>query len=531
MDALKTPPSTYEAKNMPPKKKTRPKNTLSSLSTVKRRLFKDSTEIKQISSSKINDTECSCGSLTKLMCTELLSSIEKKKGLCPGCNKYKRQPRKRKHEVLKSPIKEQFYMTHENTNLICDSQLFSEIAAPFAFETKTPTDETFSVVYVPHSHMQCAQYCNMEKKADIIGSGAYGKVYSMKNLAIKKSDDTETRIGAFVSGCVRTNAGADSRSFNCIYHNLLIPHVICFQHNTALIDLYDTDLYRFQNWNVKNIQNYYKIFCGLADGLRFLNLQCKISHLDVSLMNILLNYDEDVIFSAVLTDYSLSEIHPKYNRSCAIAREYDKKIQLIQAGNNKLCDMYHPAYKPILAQKMIALNIYSSFDNSSNPVRHCNFEFGALGYVILFCLVRMLDERGCYAAKVNYENRLFTAANAMCKLSPLENPKEYREACCKLLGEQIVLVGLILHKNVTDIYENVYDFLDNFVGVEMCQLFDSVYLDGSRQSVRHPIRKKYKFLMSHEYGQRLIKDLTDIFSVVSFSDLDRDPSRILYISE
>ncbi|ANC96538.1 tegument serine-threonine protein kinase [macacine betaherpesvirus 9] len=401
--------------------------------------------------------------------------------------------------------------------------VFETISAPYLFPVHFDA-HSFSIVYVPHKENLCSKFCDPEKNmARILGSGAYGKVYDLNNVAIKVSDEPESCISSYVSGVVRSKAGAQLNSYDCVFKNLLVSNSVCLNHKISLSKTYAMDLYKFTDWEIANVRNYYTIFCNLAEAVRFLNMTCRINHCDISLANILIQHNKGLILEAVLADYSLAEVHPEYNEKCGILRQFDNRIQIVPKSYNKLCDMYNPGFRPMVAHKIILADIYAEFEGKNNPVRHCNLDLCALSQVFLLCVMRMLDERGCREAQKYYENRLFTYSNEACLINPIKDPLDYKDACCKVLAEHVVLFGILFYRDVVDVFETFYDFLDANSEISLRDLFEDTYVNDTKAARRQPIRRRHAQLQTHEFGRRLLNDLQQLLSITTIPDLEKDP--------
>nr|BAF93473.1 protein kinase [Human betaherpesvirus 6B] len=476
-----------------------------------------------------HETACDCSAIEELLCHESLLDSPMK--LSNAHTMFSSD--KWKLELEKIIASKQIFLDmSENVELVaygetlCNLRIFEKISSPFLFDVQSE-ERSYSVVYVPHNKELCGQFCQPEKTmARVIGVGAYGKVFDIDKVAIKTANEDESVISAFIAGVIRAKSGADLLSHDCVINNLLISNSVCMDHKVSLSRTYDVDLYKFEDWDVRNVMNYYSVFCKLADAVRFLNLKCRINHFDISPMNIFINHKKEIIFDAVLADYSLSEIHPEYNGTCAIAKEYDRNLQLVPISRNKFCDMFNPGFRPLVANAMILVHVCEAFDGENNPLRHCNLDLCAFAQVVLLCVLRMTDKRGCREAQLYYEKRLFALANEACRLNPLRYPFAYRDACCKVLAEHVVLLGLLFYRDVVDIYEKIYDFLDERGEFGLRDLFEATFLNNSKLTRRQPIRGGLASLQSSEYGEKLLHDLRALFLITSSADLDKDTSSL-----
>jgi len=478
---------------------------------------------------KRSDTDlCPDPSVTDLLCHESLTVSPKfERDELSACTEFENFMDTRK--IVLSRNEKSVTDLSAHYPVLCNLGIFERIHSPFLFSIHIDT-QSFSVVYVPHKESSCSQFCEPEKNmARILGSGSYGMVYDLNNVAIKASDDLESCISSYVSGVVRAKAGAQLTSRECVFKSLLICNSVCLNHKISLSKTYDTDLYKFTDWKLENVENYYSIFCNLAEAVRFLNMVCKINHCDISLANILIHHKEGIILEAVLADYSLAEVHPQYNGKCGILRQFDHRIQIVPKSYNKLCDMFNPGFRPMIAHKIILVEVYAEFDGKGNPVRHCNLDLCALAQVFLLCVIRMLDERGCREAQKYYENRLFTYSNEACTLNPIKYPLEYKDACCKVLAEHLVLFGILFYREVVDVFENLYDFLHASGDLSVRDLLEETYVNDSRDVRRQPIRYRHAQLQRHEIGQILLNDLQQLLSIITISDLEKDPYSVFRV--
>ncbi|APZ76298.1 tegument serine/threonine kinase [Murid herpesvirus 3] len=447
---------------------------------------------------------CKCEGV-ELMCTESLTEEEIIRGICPVCK-------------LINPQLKKGIPTYEE----------------FPGELKSPTllgiyhdHVKYNVVYLPSNDSLCSNFCSVRPATyNILGHGRYGHIYRSGSYAIKKTKIEEIEITGFISGVIR-NLSKFTFEFN-EYDSmgLLIPNSICVEHNNLIYRLYRCDLHEFTDWQMKYIDNYYDFFCKIANGLRFLNMKCGISHLDVNAKNIFINHDSGYIISGVLGDYSLAEVHPQYQSTSCIAIPRFKTLNRLSAQNNKICEMYNPTMRPIVIQKDVMVNVNAEFNGMGRPVRHCNLDLCALGNTVVMMLFRLLCEGGIHAAKVLFDNKLFGVGNDACLYHPIYAPESYRASCCRIVAYQLLFNGIFFPRDLIENYEHVLDHLTESKCADLINLFQSMFLCQMPFVIRQPIRRKLEEFKKTNGGKKFISSLYELQSVLRSEDLEKDPYRV-----
>lgn len=495
------------------------------------------------SSSQNEDSRDLTDSCTYLLCDEKFKDfsfsgqkstredIVRDADVCKETSSRKKNKRKDVHRVLRSiGTKRKLVSSKDFPDIQLDTFNFSQIAVPYLF-THEAGDDAYYIVYVPHDNSMCARFCSFERsKGKMLGKGSFGYVYGYNDMAVKMANHSETVISAYVSGLVRHQCGAEPRAMDGVFKNVLVPQFCCIKHGVCLSTMYDSDLYSYAKWDPHNIDNYYNRFCGLADAIRFLNIDCQLSHLDISLTNVLLKCDESLILSAVLSDYSLSEMQPQFNRMCGVFFERDEMVKPLTRNYNKVFDMYHPAFRPLVNQICIIIDDEGDFDGCEDPKRYCNLELCALSFVCLYSLIRMLNKDGVSDTKRNYENDVFDAANAVCRLSAAHEREFYIIRTAETLAYQLWHMRLLFEECAVKQYNVVCNVCDIEGKRRIKDKFTRAYGRRNVDELRQKIQANYDVVTMYQGGQSLIKDLEQAFSIMTLADLDGD-HRQLFVRE
>ena len=78
-------------------------------------------------------------------------------------------------------------------------------------------------------------------------------------------------------------------------------------------------------------------------------------------------------------------------------------------------------------------------------------------------------------------------------------------------------------------FENLYDFLHASGDLSVRDLLEETYVNDSRDVRRQPIRYRHAQLQRHEIGQILLNDLQQLLSIITISDLEKDPYSVFRV--
>lgn len=420
--------------------------------------------------------------------------------------------------------------------LKCYVATFEKMKSPILLETG---ESDYLSVYAPYDETFCRNKCclrNEESGSVLIGKGSFGHVWKLpdKKTALKAAGDSieETLLTLWISGVVRSRArdeGIVGELDDGVYCNILTATGSCLRHNVVSFPVFDRDLYTFRGWHFSGLSSYRRAFKGLADGYRFLNLKCGIAHLDVTPMNIIVQPDASdnrQILRAVICDFSLSQYHADKNGRCVIVFQETKTVRSLQTSAYFLTDMYHPAFKPLVLQKLCTISPRSQFPNPSSS-RFCVSDLCALGNVLAFCLVRVFDERGQVKVRVTSEDSLFKIARRTCDALNRHDIEDVANCCSLLITRQLAYaVALLGLDEAQSAITRLCEFFATTTDEEAPDRFRAIY-----KRARHEIDGGYmvrllQAALNTEDGRYLLENLRITCLAVDSDELDVDPYSI-----
>lgn len=487
---------------------------------------------------------CACDPLDRLLhCVEMMPSKPSGGRYCPVCHKERVRPLPSSGQ-LGTPIHESTeFCTHtsgssENVllpnipGLTCDVSFFKNLRCPML---RHGTEcHGFLPVYVPKSETMCRDVCDaigLMGPGALAGKGAFGEVWRTRDglRAAKKSKRTaEVLTTVWLSGVVRARAASRGSLGNNIHFGILTSIDCCLRHRVTTSAYMFSDMYHYQGWSVNGVPSYKRAFFDLADGLRFLSLECHISHLDITPMNILIQINPDFscdIESAVLCDYSLSEPHPKLNGKCVVVFQETMTAKLLPDSTFKLCESYHPAFRPAPLQRLVAANPHGVFPDG-NTGRYCTAELCALANVAIFCLARALDSRGVSKVMRLHEGMLFESASAACEALERGDMQKYSHECLMILAKQLAYARLVLEEPCTNAIKKISRFVNLTFKKQWSDEFRSAYATTYQAMNKNMLASNLQVMMLSDCGAQLIGALRDAMQIASEGDLNVDPCTI-----
>lgn len=414
--------------------------------------------------------------------------------------------------------------------LHCDGSIFKGITEPYLYQS--PLSPRFLSVYVPHREELCAEFCErvcLLDKDHHLGKGAFGSVYAFcaKRVAAKVAHRTRDMVlDAWISGVVRARSRDFGSRQSSIYNNLLIPSACCVRHRLTVSSVFDTDMFHYNGWSVAGVVSYKAAFFGLADGLRFLSLECGVSHFDVTPMNILVDVDRRCpwnIERAVLCDYSLSEPHPQHRGLCVVILEETRTARRLQPSRYRISECYHPAFRPLPLQLLAALNPRGNFDRRGSP-QYCVAELAALGNVMNFCMARVLDQRGLGHVKSVGENMLFRTATMACTALERENAADYAQSCLLIVARQLAYAQHVLGEQLTSAQAvRVQRFVEARFSEAWARKFKAYLSEGCSLMSHAYVKKNLDITRTKAAGATLLAEMAKVARVCFEEDLNADP--------
>lgn len=417
--------------------------------------------------------------------------------------------------------------------LKCHMSTFENLKGPMLRESG---GSGYLPVYAPYDDLYCASNCcrrNATDGAVLIGKGSFGQVWRLGDgrTALKVGKETldEALLTIWVSGVVRAralDAGFVGEVGDSVYCNILTATGSCLRHNVVSFPAFDRDLYNFRGWSFSALSSYRRAFTGLADALRFLNLQCGIAHFDVTPMNILAEIDPDDerrLRRAVICDYSLAQYNGPHDDRCVVVFQQTRTVRALQGSTYHLTDLYHPAFKPLVLQKLASIEPRSRFPQPSVR-RFCVADLCALGSVVAFCLVRVLDDRGLCTVRATTENALFIIARKTCEALGRHDEDAVANWSSLLLTRQLAyVVSLLGVDEARDAVEHLCQFFAVNADNEVVDRFRRIYKRARQEINGSYVLRLLKEALATEDGRYLIENIRATCLSVRSEDLDVDP--------
>ncbi|AAK57140.1 T97 [Tupaiid betaherpesvirus 1] len=482
---------------------------------------------------------CTCTSLERaLHCRELMRRSSAHR-YCPVCHHERLLSLPRtpgaESDGLRTPAAPCSHTSGSNDQLIWTDQdlyfqvsVFSGLTAPLLHET--PATAGYLTVYVPRAERDCEEVCHSLESLGPerrVGRGAFGEIWLLRNgtQVAKKADRVaETVITTWISGMVRARAREPGSFGGSVFHQLLAATSCCLVHNLTVAAYFPLDLYHFKGWNVDGLASYRRAFTGLAEGIRFLNHECKVSHFDIAPTNILVVPSRTcpgVLEHAVLCDYSLSEPHSDFNRRCVVVFEQTKTARVLEDSRQRICECYHPAFRPVPLQRIVVINPHATFPVGARN-RYSVAELCALGNVALFCLARLLDERGEDFVRYSCENALFRVAGSACRAMEADDLRSYSDRCLRILAHQLAYIHAVLGDMASGIVTRTQRYVQVQCDPIKMRGFQKAYAEAGRLMPVACYIKRSEEMMSTPDGVALLEQLQKVFAVSSVEDLDVD---------
>ncbi|AAF99187.1 pR97 [rat cytomegalovirus strain Maastricht] len=417
--------------------------------------------------------------------------------------------------------------------LKCHMSTFDGLRGPTLREAGT---SGYLPVYAPHDDLFCISNCRRRNPADgavVIGKGSFGQVWRLGDgrTALKVGKDTldEALLTLWVSGVVRgraLDAGFAGEVNDSVYCNILTATGSCLRHNVVAFPALDSDLYNYRGWDFSGLSSYRRAFTGLADGIRFLNLQCGVAHFDVTPMNILVQVDPEDgrrLRRAVLCDYSLAQYNGPHDDRCVVVFQQTRTVRALQSSTYYLTDLYHPAFKPLPLQKLSCVEPRARFPHPSAR-RFCVTDLCALGSVVAFCLVRVLDDRGLPKVRATTENALFAVARKTCEALGRHDEDAVANWSSLLLTRQLAYAVSLL--GVDEAREAVADLCHFFAANadhEAVDRFRCIYKRARQEISGSYVVRLLKEALATEDGRYLLENVRATCLLVRLEDLDVGP--------
>ncbi|UNW45321.1 M97 protein [Murid betaherpesvirus 1] len=425
--------------------------------------------------------------------------------------------------------------------LKCYVTTFEDIRQPVLLETGS----AYLPVYAPYDESFCRNRClerggddDDERDATLIGKGSFGQVWRLsdKKTALKAAASesiNETLLTVWISGVVRSraqDAGYRGELDDSVYCNILVATGSCLRHNLVSFASFDRDLYNYRGWHYAGLASYRRAFSGIADALRFLNLRCGVGHFDVTPMNVLINYDradDRQIARAVICDFSLSQCHTEGTTGhCVVVFQQTKTVRALPKSAYYLTDIYHPAFKPLMLQKLCAIEPRKQFPKPSAN-RFCVSDLCALGHVAAFCLVRVLDERGQLKVRSTSEDALFGVARKTCDALARHSVDEVANFCSLLITRQLAYTATLLGSDdMREPMARLCDYFETVSDKDAPDRFRSVYKRARREIDGSYMVRLLLAASETEDGRYLLDNIRATCLMVDSEDLDVDPYKI-----
>lgn len=412
--------------------------------------------------------------------------------------------------------------------MVCDVSFFKQISAPMLHIH--PDCPDFHAVYVPHMKDMCRRVCEVLPWLSSdrqIGRGAFGEVWlvNRRHVAKKSKEVSEVVLTAWVSGVIRARAQSRGVHGEGVHMNLLTPTACCLRHHVTTGSYISMDLMRFDRWSLRGLRSYRNAFGELAEALKFLSLECRVSHFDITPMNILVvcgrnaGYEFDKL---VLCDYSLTEPHPDLEDKCVVVFEETRTVKRLPASIFKLSECYHPAFRPIPLQRIVAANPFALFPNGSTQ-RYCVAELCALANVLLFCMVRFLDQRGMDKVKETHETGLFDASSNACVAMESGDLSMYARCCLEILARQLGYMHLVFGESAATVVDRTCWYVDMYCRRAWAFDFRNRYVNICRDMDRSCVLENVERVLADADGSKLMSTLREMMTIVSEADMSVDP--------
>ncbi|AEV80451.1 tegument serine/threonine protein kinase [Cercopithecine betaherpesvirus 5] len=410
--------------------------------------------------------------------------------------------------------------------LVCDASLFSRITQPELCEMAV----TYLLVYVPKDEQFCQRVCyavDMSDPHKRIGCGSFGEVWPLDRHRVVKiaRKHSETILSAYMSGLIRTRAGPCAEEMSGVYRGLLTATGCCLMHNITLHARFHTDLFHYEDWDLTSTVSYGRAFRHLADGVKFLNHTCKVCHFDISPMNVLINVNPHYpseILHAVLCDYSLSEPHPICNDRCVVVFQETGTARRIPNCAHRVRECYHPAFRPLPLQKLMICNPHARFPDNHTQRRFCMIELAALGNVLAFCLVRLLDRRGIRDVQASIEALLFKHAATACRALENNRLTACSDACMLIMAAQLAYHAGLLGDEGLSIVNRTVTFVEAKMSSCRARAFRRYYHECLGSLPHDYVRKNLERLLTVPDGVYLYNSFRRSANISTEEDLDGD---------
>ncbi|QQL09903.1 Ba132 [Baboon cytomegalovirus] len=430
------------------------------------------------------------------------------------------------HEAVHCTCSNDQVITTSIRGLVCDASFFARITQPELCEMAV----TYLLVYVPKDEHFCQRVCYAVDMSDAhkrIGCGSFGEVWPLSRHHVVKiaRKHSETILSAYMSGLIRTRAGPRAEEADGVYHGLMTATGCCLMHNITLYTRFHTDLFHYEDWDMTSIASYRRAFHHLAEGIKFLNHTCKVCHFDISPMNVLVNVNPHYpseILHAVLCDYSLSEPYPVCNDRCVVVFQETGTARRIPNCTHRVRECYHPAFRPLPLQKLMISNPHARFPDSSLLRRFCMAELAALGNVLGFCLVRLLDRRGIREVQGGPEAMLFKHASTACRALESNRLTACSDACMLIMAAQLAYHAGLLGDEGLPIVNRTVNFVENKLSSCRVRAFRRYYYECLGNLPHDYVRKNLERLLAVPDGVYLYTSFRRTANISAEEDLDGD---------
>ncbi|AKI29753.1 tegument serine/threonine protein kinase [Mandrillus leucophaeus cytomegalovirus] len=444
----------------------------------------------------------------------------------PACSQTSEASVNDDHEAVHCTCSNDQVITTSIRGLVCDASFFARITQPELCEMAV----TYLLVYVPKDQHFCQRVCyavDMSDPQKRIGCGSFGEVWPLDRHNVVKiaRKHNETILSAYMSGLIRTRAGPLAEENTGVYHGLMTATGCCLMHNITLYTRFHIDLFHYEDWDLTSVTSYRRAFHHLADGIKFLNHTCKVCHFDISPMNVLINVNPHYpseILHAVLCDYSLSEPYPVCNDRCVVVFQETGTARRIPNCTHRVRECYHPAFRPLPLQKLMISNPHARFPDNSMLRRFCMAELAALGNVLGFCLVRLLDRRGIREVQGGPEMMLFKHASTACRALEHNRLTACSDACMLIMAAQLAYHACLLGNDGLSIVNRTVNFVESKLSSCRVRAFRRYYHECLGAVPHDYVRKNLERLLAVPDGVYLYTSFRRTANISSEEDLDGD---------